>query len=125
MIEFFKTFGKGILYFIGFPFLLVFLCLCGLYLFVIFIITTFKNIILFFKGKNISLKDELDIKAMEILKNKRKERLNNVINQTTQQANTINNTYNNINVIPKELLEKKEEPKDYIDMSNGGNNDLN
>ena len=103
MIEFLKTFGKGLLYFVLLPFIVVFLLLYGLYLLVIFFITLFKILVLFFKGKTISLKNELDEKAFEILKNKK---MNNVTNSAQQaQGNTINNTYNTIHldVDPKKL----------------------
>lgn len=103
MIEFLKTFGKGLLYFVLLPFIVVFLLLYGLYLLVIFFITLFKILILFFKGKTISLRNELDEKAFEILKNKKM----NAVTNTAQQAqgNTINNTYNTIHldVDPKKL----------------------
>ena len=103
MIEFLKTFGKGLLYFVLLPFIVVFLLLYGLYLLVIFFITLFKILVLFFKGKTISLKNELDEKAFEILKNKKM----NAVTNTAQQAkgNTINNTYNTIHldVDPKKL----------------------
>lgn len=103
MIEFLKTFGKGLLYFVLLPFIVVFLLLYGLYLLVIFFITLFKILVLFFKGKTISLKNELDEKAFDILKNKK---MNNVTNSAQQaQGNTINNTYNTIHldVDPKKL----------------------
>lgn len=103
MIEFLKTFGKGLLYFVLLPFIVVFLLLYGLYLLVIFFITLFKILVLFFKGKTISLKNELDEKAFEILKNKK---MNNVTNTAQQaQSNTINNTYNTIHldVDPKKI----------------------
>lgn len=103
MIEFLKTFGKGLLYFVLLPFIVVFLLLYGLYLLVIFFITLFKILVLFFKGKTISLKNELDEKAFEIFKNKKM----NAVTNTAQQAqgNTINNTYNTIHldVDPKKL----------------------
>lgn len=103
MIEFLKTFGKGLLYFVLLPFIVVFLLLYGLYLLAIFFITLFKILVLFFKGKTISLKNELDEKAFEILKNKKM----NAVTNTAQQAqgNTINNTYNTIHldVDPKKL----------------------
>ena len=103
MIEFLKTFGKGLLYFVLLPFIVVFLLLYGLYLLDIFFITLFKILVLFFKGKTISLKNELDEKAFEILKNKKM----NAVTNTAQQAqgNTINNTYNTIHldVDPKKL----------------------
>lgn len=103
MIEFLKTFGKGLLYFVLLPFIVVFLLLYGFYLLVIFFIILFKILVLFFKGKTISLKNELDEKAFEILKNKK---MNNVTNTAQQaQGNTINNTYNTIHldVDPKKI----------------------
>ena len=103
MIEFLKTFGKGLLYFVLLPFIVVFLLLYGLYLLVIFFITLFKILILFFKGKTISLRNELDEKAFEILKNKKMNAVTNTAQQV--QGNTINNTYNTIHldVDPKKL----------------------
>ncbi len=102
MITFLKTFGKGILYFIGLPFLLLFLCLYGVYLLVIFFIVSIKSVILFFAGKNISIKDELDDKAFKILKAKGESRVNSYQNNYQQDVKptTINNTYNNLNIVP-------------------------
>ena len=102
MITFLKTFGKGILYFIGLPFLLLFLCLYGAYLLVIFFIVSIKSVILFFAGKNISIKDELDDKAFKILKAKGESRVNSYQNNYQQDVKptTINNTYNNLNIVP-------------------------
>lgn len=123
MIEFLKTFGKGLLYFVLLPFIVVFLLLYGLYLLVIFFITLFKILVLFFKGKTISLKNELDEKAFEILKNKK---MNNVTNTAQQaQGNTINNTYNTIHldVDPKKINNNNLVPeKDIIIDANDTKN---
>ena len=67
MAEFFKKFGKGILYIFVLPFLLLVLALYGLYSIGGFIFLFIKSIILFFRGR--SLHEDLpeDIKAKAIL----------------------------------------------------------
>lgn len=119
MMSFLKTFGKGILYFIGLPFLIVFLVLYGIYLFGIFLYYFLKMIIYFFKGKKFNLKDEMDDKALYILKQRKAEAINKELNPT---PTNITNNFTNINVDPnmlntlknnqidKELIEKKETP---------------
>lgn len=95
MKAFFVTLGKGILYFILFPFALVFIALYGIYLF-------FLNIFTFlgmFKKKKSMKKyvDNLDQKAMNILKG------NKYIEDVVQQT-TSNVTNNNIVITNKEDL---------------------
>lgn len=119
MMSFLKTFGKGILYFIGLPFLIVFLFLYGIYLFGIFLYYFLKMIIYFFKGKKFNLKDEMDDKALYILKQRKAEAINKELNPT---PTNITNNFTNINVDPnmlntlknnqidKELIEEKETP---------------
>ena len=119
MMRFFKTFGKGILYFIGLPFLIVFLVLYGIYLFGIFLYYFLKMIIYFFKGKKFNLKDEMDDKALYILKQRKAEAINKELNPT---PTNITNNFTNINVDPnmlntlknnqidRELIEEKETP---------------
>ena len=119
MMSFLKTFGKGILYFIGLPFLIVFLVLYGIYLFGIFLYYFLKMIIYFFKGKKFNLKDEMDDKALYILKQRKAEAINKELNPT---PTNITNNFTNINVDPnmlntlkhnqidKELIEEKETP---------------
>ena len=119
MMSFLKTFGKGILYFIGLPFLIVFLVLYGIYLFGIFLYYFLKMIIYFFKGKKFNLKDEMDDKALYILKQRKAEAINKDLNPT---PTNITNNFTNINVDPnmlntlknnqidKELIEEKETP---------------
>lgn len=130
MMSFLKTFGKGILYFIGLPFLVIFLALYGIYLFGIFLYYFLKMIIYFFKGKKFSLKDEMDDKALYILKQRKAEAINKELNPT---PTNITNNFTNINVDPNmlnslknnqpetDLIEKKETP--LIDVTND-NEDL-
>lgn len=130
MMSFLKTFGKGILYFIGLPFLIVFLVLYGIYLFGIFLYYFLKMIICFFKGKKFNLKDEMDDKALYILKQRKAEAINKELNPT---PTNITNNFTNINVDPnmlntlknnqidRELIEEKETP--LIDVTKN-NEDL-
>lgn len=93
MKDFFKTFGKGILYFILFPFLLIYLVLLGVYLF-------FKNIyyIFYLKSKKFE-KDVLSNEetAQKILDDNRYEEVDNtpkndeVIEEHHEHNSTINN----------------------------------
>lgn len=124
MMSFLKTFGKGILYFIGLPFLIVFLFLYGFYLFVIFLIYFVKMVVLFFKGKKFSLKDEMDQKAYLILKQRKAEAISRQVNPA---PTTINNNFTSINVSPELLTkptfkveEEKQIPNNIkeIDLSN-------
>lgn len=90
MLDFLKIFGEGLLIFLLLPFILIGLILYGLYLLIVFIVMSFKGIILFFKGKKYSLILEEDLKAEEILKKG--------INQPQLQTQTVNSstiTYNN------------------------------
>ena len=57
MLNFFKSFGKGILYVLVLPFLLVGLALYGVVAIFIFIFLAIKGLVLFFTGR--SLDDEL------------------------------------------------------------------
>lgn len=119
MMSFLKTFGKGILYFLGLPFLIIFLILYGIYLFGIFLYYFLKMIIYFFKGKKFNLKDEMDDKALYILKQRKAEAINKELNPT---HTNITNNFTNINVDPnmlntlknnqidRELIEEKETP---------------
>ena len=68
MVSFFKSFGKGILYILVLPVLLLILALYAVFALVGFIYLTIKSIILFFTGR--SLFDDLpeDKKARAIIK---------------------------------------------------------
>mgnify|MGYP003301517078 CR=1 FL=1 len=67
MTKFFKGIGKGILYIIGFPFLIVGLALATVVSLVIFFCQFGKLIFLFFTGRNLFSDLDEDIKAKAIL----------------------------------------------------------
>lgn len=96
MIDFLKTFGKGLLYFILLPLIILFLLIYGFYLFILFIISIFKIIVLFFQGKNVSIKDELDEEALKILRSKKDKKINE--NDNSSNKGIIHNTYNTFNL---------------------------
>ncbi len=104
MVEFLKIFGEGFLFFLGLPFILLGLVIYGLYLFVVFIVMAIKNMVLFFKGKKFSLMLEEDYKAEEILRNGITIGGNQPQMQTATNNNVTynNNTYNQINITPKQ-----------------------
>ena len=68
MANFFKSFGKGILYVLVLPFLLVILALYGVVGIIAFLIMTFKGLILFFTGRSIFGPLPEDVKAQQIIK---------------------------------------------------------
>ncbi len=96
MKAFFVTLGKGILYFILFPFALIFISIFGVYLFFLNIFTFFGE----FKKKNSMKKyvSELDEKAMNILKG------NKYVEESAPQQISSNVTNNNIVITNKEDL---------------------
>ncbi len=96
MIDFLKTFGKGLLYFILLPLIILFLLIYGFYLFILFLISIFKIIVLFFQGKNVSIKDELDEEALKILRSKKDKKINE--NDNPSNKGVIHNTYNTFNL---------------------------
>ena len=96
MKAFFVTLGKGILYFILFPFALIFISLYGVYLFFLNIFTFFGE----FKKKKSMKKyvSDLDEKAMNILKG------NKYVEESSPQQISSNVTNNNIVITNKEDL---------------------
>lgn len=83
MINFFKNFGKGILYVLVLPFLLVGMAVYGVFAFFVFIFLSIKGLVLFFTGR--SLYEDLpeDIEAKKILSaNKNQPEENRPINTT-------------------------------------------
>ena len=96
MKAFFVTLGKGILYFVLFPFALIFISIFGVYLFFLNIFTFFSM----FKKKNSMKKyvSELDEKAMNILKE------NKYVEESAPQQISSNVTNNNIVITNKEDL---------------------
>lgn len=67
MSSFFKKVGKGLLYLLVFPFLLIILSLCSVFGIIVFIFLGFKTVILFFMGKSIFGDLPEDIQAKKIL----------------------------------------------------------
>lgn len=67
MGSFFKSFGKGILYVLTLPVILVVLVLYASVGLIVFLFLMIKSVILFFKGKTIFSELPEDIKAREIL----------------------------------------------------------
>ena len=67
MSNFFKNIGKGVLYVLSFPFILVAIVITGVVGVFIFIYQFFKNIVLFFMGRSIFKPLDEDIKAQAIL----------------------------------------------------------
>ena len=96
MKAFFVTLGKGILYFILFPFALIFISLYGVYLFFLNIFTFFGE----FKKKKSMKKyvSDLDEKAMNILKG------NKYVEESAPQQISSKVTNNNIVITNKEDL---------------------
>ena len=67
VVGFFKSFGKGLLYIVLFPLILIVLAIYGVYGLIVFVIQLIKMIILFFSGRTLTSDLEEDIKAKAIL----------------------------------------------------------
>lgn len=127
MSSFFKTFGKGILYVIFLPFILLLLAIYAL-LGVFVLITLFiKNIILFFRGKSIFTPLEEDVQADRILhksKDIQQKMLSSQI-ENNQASVTTNTTTNNVYILTSDGNINKINPASLIsnapilDASNG------
>lgn len=127
MSSFFKTFGKGILYVIFLPFILLLLAIYAL-LGVFVLITLFiKNIILFFRGKSIFTPLEEDVQADRILhksKDIQQKMLSSQI-ENKQASVTTNTTTNNVYILTSDGNINKINPASLIsnapilDASNG------
>lgn len=70
MAGFFKSIGKGLLYIVLFPILLIAIAFYGVYGLIVFVYELIKMIILFFSGKTLSSDLDEDIKAKAILAGK-------------------------------------------------------
>ena len=86
MVNFFKNFGKGVLYVLVLPFLLVGLALYGVGALFVFIFLAFKGLILFFTGR--SLYEDLpeDIEAKKRLNGNKEENQSVTITPTVAPA---------------------------------------
>ena len=67
MSNFFKNFGKGLLYILAFPFILVGLALYCVFGLFVYIFQLFKLVFLFFTGRTLFTDLEEDIRAKTIL----------------------------------------------------------
>lgn len=99
MVNFFKNFGKGILYVLVLPFLLVILALYFGVSIIIFIYLGFKGIILFLTGRNLFGDFPEDIEAKKILNGEPTEL--NQLEETEPSNEDISTTTNSdINLYP-------------------------
>lgn len=99
MVNFFKNFGKGILYVLVLPFLLVILALYFGVSIIIFIYLGFKGIILFLTGRNLFGDFPEDIEAKKILNGEPTEL--NQLEETEPSNEDISATTNSdINLYP-------------------------
>lgn len=67
MVQFFKVFGRGVLYTVLLPFILVVWVLYGVYCLIIFIIMFIKSLIGFFKGESVTGETKEDQAARKMI----------------------------------------------------------
>lgn len=96
MTEFLKTFGKGVLYVVLLPFILLFVVIYMVYLLISFLIMGIKSAIVFFTGGDPLGDLPEDKEAKKILEGKQKA-LEETANQPVQNNTTTNNTSTVIN----------------------------
>lgn len=80
MVEFAKTLGYGLLYFILSPFLLVLLVLYAIFSLLVYLFHELSSIVLFFFGKNYKYDDEETLQLYELKEEyakKKEEQANN------------------------------------------------
>lgn len=119
MVNFFKNFGKGVLYVLVLPFLLVGLALYGVGALFVFIFLAFKGLILFFTGR--SLYEDLpeDVEAKKRLNGNKQENQSVSITPTTTTLNNEEETKpSNVDTadpfyVPEYL--KNEEPQEEVE----------
>lgn len=116
MSGFFKSFGRGILYVIFLPFIVLCLALYSVIGVFILIFLTFKSIILFFKAKTIFSPLEEDEQANLILHKSKNIQQKIIANQTSGQTVSENKTTNNIFILSKDQLQNVNKPQDIIDQ---------
>jgi len=100
MTDFLKTFGKGVLYVVLLPFIVLFVALFMVYLFITYFVMAIKSVIIFFAGGDPLGDLPEDIEAKKILEGKEKA-FNEGANQQTQTTNTTTN--NNSTVINQSI----------------------
>lgn len=97
MGDFFKLVGKGALYLVLSPFIVLLLALYFIYCLIMFLVMGIVNLVVFFSGGTINGDLPEDIEAKRILEEKFKQE-NNVA-PVTQTQNNSNVTYNNPTII--------------------------
>ncbi|MCD8209452.1 MAG: hypothetical protein LUC31_01385 [Coprobacillus sp.] len=126
-----KAFGRGLLYLIFLPFIIVVVVFAAIVMIIVFLYQGIKNIILFFTGETIFKDTEEDKQAKAII-DMNKNLAQNLVAGTAGGSQTVNNnttnttntTVNNIfvvgdNVDLLDILKKQQElesqPKEYIE----------
>lgn len=118
MTSLLKSFGKGLLYILVLPVLIVILAFYVVFGLAIFIYIGFKAIFLFFTGRDLSMLPE-DLKAKEILEGKKE---NAIIEETNiEEVKPVENDYASHYYVP--LDQNIPAPSDNnIDHDNKDNN---
>ncbi|MGM9874096.1 MAG: hypothetical protein ACI31G_04185 [Bacilli bacterium] len=116
MSGFFKSFGRGVLYVIFLPFIVLLLALYSVVGVFILLYLSIKSVILFFKAKTIFSPLEEDIEA-DLILHKSKDIHQKIIAAKTggQTVNETNTTTNNIIIVSEEKF-KNMTAKDVIDQ---------
>lgn len=97
MASFFKSFGKGILYILALPAILVVLIVFAIYGLFVFLYMSIKNLVLFFTGRKLFEELPEDKKAKEIMDAKLKAATEPApIPQPQTNNTTVNNIYGGI-----------------------------
>ena len=95
MAEILKLFGKGLLYTLLSPFILLIILLYMIYGLFHFIFLAIKSLVLFFKGKDLNSETAADVKAKQILYNIKPEPAEDEIEILDEKEEEVNNlTYN-------------------------------
>jgi len=110
MINFFKNFGKGILYVFVLPFLLIGLAIYAVVAIFIFIYLAFKGLILFFTGRSLyeDLPEDIEAKKRLASANGAPIESSNTINSTIVEDNTVTNESTDPFYVPEYLKTENE-----------------
>lgn len=113
MGSFFKSFGKGILYVIFLPFIILILALYALLGLFVMCVLFIKNIVLFFKGKSIFTPLTEDLEAAAILHTS-KDIQQKILSQQIEAKQNVSNTTNNIYILSNDGSLNKINKEDII-----------
>ena len=116
MSGFFKSFGRGILYVIFLPFILLCLALYSVVGIIILFLFSIKSIVLFFKAKTIFSPLEEDEQAALILHKTKDIQQKIISNQTSEKTVNETKTTNNIFILSNDQLKNINNPQDIIDQ---------